>query len=51
MGQDNKLSKMFDNYKSTYVATFALGLRPRLGLAKVWVESEAWESHFMLLGV
>jgi hypothetical protein len=29
------------------VVTVALGLRPRQGLAKVWVENETWESHFM----
>jgi len=29
----------------------ALGSRPRQGLAKVWAKYEAWESHFMLMGV
>jgi len=33
------------------VATLALGLRPRQGLAKVWAKYEAQKSHFMLLGV
>jgi len=30
------------------VATLALGLRPKQGLAKVRAKYEAWESHFML---
>jgi len=33
------------------VATLALGLRPRQGLTKVWAKNQAWESHFMFLGV
>ncbi len=32
----------------TNVATLALGLRPRQGLAKVRAKNEARESHFML---
>jgi hypothetical protein len=31
-----------------YVATLALGLRPKQGLAKVWAKKEAHESHVML---
>jgi hypothetical protein len=31
-----------------YVATLALGLQPRQGLAKVRAKNKAWESHFML---
>jgi hypothetical protein len=37
-------------YCSLFVATLALGSRPRQGLTKVWAKSEAQESHFMLLG-
>jgi hypothetical protein len=33
------------------VATLALGSQPGMGIAKVWAESEARESHFMLPGV
>jgi hypothetical protein len=33
------------------VATLVLGSRPKQGLAKVQAKSEAWGSHFMLLGV
>jgi hypothetical protein len=33
------------------VATLALGLQPKQGLAKVRAKSEARESHFMLMGV
>jgi hypothetical protein len=33
------------------IATLALGLRPRQGLARVRAKREAWESHIMLLGV
>jgi len=33
------------------VATLALGLRPRQGLAKVQAEWEACESHFTLPGM
>jgi len=36
---------------NTIVATLALGLQPRQGFMKVWAKREAWESHFMLLGV
>ncbi len=32
------------------VATLALGLQPRQGLAKVRAKSEARESHFMFPG-
>jgi hypothetical protein len=31
------------------VATLALGSRPKQGLGRVRVKSEAWESHFMIL--
>jgi len=34
-----------------FVATLVLGSRPRQGFAKVWANSEARESHFMLSGV
>ncbi len=34
-----------------YVATLALGSRPKHGLVKVWANKEAQESHFMFLGV
>jgi len=34
-----------------YVATLALGSRPRQGLAKEWAKYEARETHFMLMGV
>jgi hypothetical protein len=37
-------------FMANYVATLALGLRPRQGLAKVWAKSEVQESHFMLPG-
>jgi len=37
--------------KITIVATLALGLQPRQGLAKAWVKREAHDSHFMLSGV
>jgi len=33
------------------IVTLILGSRQKQGLAKVWAKSEAWESHFMLLGV
>jgi hypothetical protein len=33
------------------VATLTLGSQPKQRLAKVRVESEAQESHFMLMGV
>jgi len=33
------------------IATLALGLQPRQGLAKVRAKSETRESHFMLLGM
>ncbi len=33
------------------VTTLTLGLQPRQGLARVRAKREAWESHFMLLGV
>jgi hypothetical protein len=33
------------------VATLALGSWPKQGLAKVRAKNEAWESHFMFLGV
>ncbi len=33
------------------VATLTLGSWPKQRLAKVWAKSEAWESHFMLMGV
>jgi len=33
------------------IATLTLGLRPKQGLVKVQAKSEAWESHFMLLGM
>jgi len=33
------------------VATLALGLRPRQGLATMRAKSEARKSHFMLSGV
>jgi hypothetical protein len=33
------------------VKTLAMGLQPMQGLAKVQAKSEAWESHFMLLGM
>jgi hypothetical protein len=36
---------------SKLVTTLALGLQPKQGLTKMWAKSEAWESHFMLLGV
>jgi hypothetical protein len=36
------------NFGSDNVTTLALGSRPRQGLAKVRVKSEAQESHFML---
>jgi hypothetical protein len=36
---------------SDNVMTLALGSRPWQGIAKVRAESEAQESHFMLLGV
>jgi len=40
------------NYKQIFiVATLTLGSWPKQGLAKVWAKSEAWELHFMLLGV
>jgi hypothetical protein len=35
---------------TSYVATLALGSRPRQGLVRVWTKSEARESHFMLPG-
>jgi hypothetical protein len=31
-----------------FVATLALGLQQRQGLARVWAKREAWESHLML---
>jgi hypothetical protein len=34
-----------------YVATLALGLRPKQGFARVRAKREAWESHLMLPGV
>jgi hypothetical protein len=34
-----------------FVATRALGLQPRQGLAKVWAKCEGWEAHFMLSGM
>jgi hypothetical protein len=34
-----------------HVATLALGLRPKQGLAKVRTKREARESHLMLMGV
>jgi len=33
------------------VATLTLGSQPYQGLAKVWVESEAQESHFIFPGM
>ncbi len=39
------------NMKITNVATLALGLQPKQRLVKVRVKNEAWESHFMLMGV
>jgi hypothetical protein len=36
--------------KKLFVATLALGSRPRQGLAKVQAKNEARESHFMLPG-
>jgi hypothetical protein len=33
------------------VVTLTLGSQTRQGLAKVHVESEAWETHFMILRV
>ncbi len=36
--------------KQAYVATLALGLQPKQGLAKVQAKSAALESHFMLPG-
>jgi len=38
-------------FKCSSVATLILGSWPRQGLAKVQAKSEAWKSHFMLLGV
>jgi hypothetical protein len=35
----------------SYIATLALGLRPKQGLVKVWAKCEGRESHFMLPGV
>jgi hypothetical protein len=37
--------------KRRFVATLALGLWPREGLARVWAKREAWESHFFLPGM
>jgi len=37
--------------QSLSVATLALGLRPRQGLAKVQDKKEAREAHLILLGV
>ncbi len=37
--------------KGSNVATLALGLQTRQGLAKVWAKSEARESHFIFPGV
>ncbi len=34
-----------------FVATLALGLRPKLRLARVWAKREAQESHLMLPGM
>ncbi len=41
----------FQCVDSLDVTILALGSRPMQGLAKVQAKSEAWESHFMLLGV
>ncbi len=42
---------LYKHYKTTFVATLALGSRPKQGLTKVWAKWEGWESHFMFLGV
>jgi hypothetical protein len=34
-----------------HVATLALGLQPRQGLARLWAKREARESHLMFPGV
>jgi len=47
----NPLPNTIEWRKRGYVAILALGSRPRQGLTKVRAKNEAWESHFMLLGV
>jgi hypothetical protein len=42
---------MFSSLFSMDVATLALGLQPRQGLARVQAKRETWELHFMLPGV
>ncbi len=42
---------MYGLYCRPSVATLALGLCPRQGLARVWAKKVARESHFMLSGV
>jgi hypothetical protein len=39
------------NKNIKYLVQFQLMSRPRQGLAKVRAKSEAWESHFMFMGV
>jgi hypothetical protein len=39
------------NILSKNVATLALSLQPRQGLAGMWAKKETQESHFMLPGV
>jgi hypothetical protein len=34
-----------------FVTTLDLGSRPKQGLTRVKAKREAWESHFMFLGV
>jgi hypothetical protein len=56
VGLNNLIIYMFattihPNAMSHFVATLALSLQSMQGLAKVRAESEAQESHFMLLGM
>jgi hypothetical protein len=42
-------SKSTNRQSNLIVATLALSLQPRQGLAKVWAKTEARESHFVFL--
>jgi hypothetical protein len=34
-----------------FLTTLALGSQPKQRLARVWAKREAWDSHFMFLGM
>jgi hypothetical protein len=51
IGVATQLKSKVAPFWTVVVVTLALGSQPKQGLAKVWVEREARELHFMLLEV